>query len=422
MSFMVVNTGRVASQYFYINLKLQPDVIMPSRYQFDHVVKSFIKRRYKKPLKDFKRFRKKQLQQNPNSAFGIVFHSARRNLIYPLSSERNVDFLKACRDALELDTIFFPIRDPHAVFRSELNRQLARGAGDWVFPIGMNGWRKKWKLSDCDTLKNQPLMNNDFLGFLPENIDETDLKEPSKNFLLETAKIFSLYELFSNVFSTVKVFDYKYLFQSPESVLTAMGDAAGFSLSDLSLLKTRLNGLANRFMLYNSFTLVVDKQTETNWKEKGIPIGNENSIPQKISLKRIIKEKQNPFIRSCKFKFEIPKVIPVCEDWGKYERVALVQDEQLPSLKNSLGTEIAIGGHKDDIGNFYREELDEMVNIIHQEICPRFEINFKILIDYYKKNVYYNEVPKGQLYDQFQRISEKEFQKMNPILTASDFL
>ncbi len=169
MSFMVVNTGRVASQYFYINLKLQPDVIMPSRYQFDHVVKSFIKRRYKKPLKDFKRFRKKQLQQNPNSAFGIVFHSARRNLIYPLSSERNVDFLKACRDALALDTIFFPSRAPHAVFRSELNRQLARGAGDWVFPIGMNGWRKKWKLSDCDTLKNQPLMNNDFLGFLPDH-------------------------------------------------------------------------------------------------------------------------------------------------------------------------------------------------------------------------------------------------------------
>ena len=51
MSFMVVNTGRVASQYFYINLKLQPNIFMPSRYQFDFITKSFIKRRYHYPLK-----------------------------------------------------------------------------------------------------------------------------------------------------------------------------------------------------------------------------------------------------------------------------------------------------------------------------------------------------------------------------------
>ena len=51
MSFMVVNTGRVASQYFYINLKLQPNIFMPSRYQFDYITKSFIKRRYHNPLK-----------------------------------------------------------------------------------------------------------------------------------------------------------------------------------------------------------------------------------------------------------------------------------------------------------------------------------------------------------------------------------
>ena len=44
---MVLNTGRVASQYFYINLKLQQHIIMPSRYQFDNVVKSFIKSEWK---------------------------------------------------------------------------------------------------------------------------------------------------------------------------------------------------------------------------------------------------------------------------------------------------------------------------------------------------------------------------------------
>ena len=43
----------------------------------------------------------------PGSCFGIVFHSARRNLVYPLNSQKNSDFLKILRDDLELNTIFF---------------------------------------------------------------------------------------------------------------------------------------------------------------------------------------------------------------------------------------------------------------------------------------------------------------------------
>ena len=139
---MVLNTGRVASQFFYINLKLQPGIIMPSRYEFDHVVKSYIKRRYKKPLEKMKITKLTKLARNQNSVFGIVFHSARRNLIYPLNSQRNIDFLNACQNALDLDTIFFPVRDLNEVYLSEFNRQLARKVGDWSFPISMNGWRK----------------------------------------------------------------------------------------------------------------------------------------------------------------------------------------------------------------------------------------------------------------------------------------
>ena len=90
---MVLNTGRVASQYFYINLSLQPNIIMPSRYEFDNVAKSFIKRRYRSPLKNLAQYRKNELRKKPMSCFGIVFHSARRNLVYPLSSKKNIDFL-----------------------------------------------------------------------------------------------------------------------------------------------------------------------------------------------------------------------------------------------------------------------------------------------------------------------------------------
>ena len=69
MSFMVLNTGRVASQYFYINLSLQPNIIMPSRYEFDYVAKSFIKRRYSIPLKNLAQYKENQIR-NPLSQYG----------------------------------------------------------------------------------------------------------------------------------------------------------------------------------------------------------------------------------------------------------------------------------------------------------------------------------------------------------------
>ena len=102
MSFMVVNTGRVASQYFYINLNLQPNIFMPSRYQFDHIIKSFIKRRYHYPLKKLVKIKENELSMRPESCLGIVFHSARRNLVYPLNSQKNSDFLKILRDAFRI--------------------------------------------------------------------------------------------------------------------------------------------------------------------------------------------------------------------------------------------------------------------------------------------------------------------------------
>ena len=89
---MVLNTGRVGSQYFYINLNLQPNIIVPSRYGFDNVVKSYIKRNYKNPLKNLAEYRKNELRKNPKSCFGIVFHSVRRNLVYPLNSKKILNF------------------------------------------------------------------------------------------------------------------------------------------------------------------------------------------------------------------------------------------------------------------------------------------------------------------------------------------
>ncbi|MBA65182.1 MAG: hypothetical protein CMG55_05210 [Candidatus Marinimicrobia bacterium] len=422
MSFMVLNTGRVASQYFYINLKMQKNVIMPSRYKFDKVVKSFIKRRYTKPFKNFINYQKQSLQKRPDSIFGIVFHSARRNLIYPLNSDRNIEFLKVCRDELDLNTIFFPVREPDKVFHSELNRQLARLAGDWSFPLGMNGWRKIWKINDCINLENETIDPDEVSGFLPNKITQNDLKQFSRDFIIVNSKIFSLYKLFKKVFDNVIVFDYSYLFKSPELVFSSMAKEAGFSISDLSLTQTRLNSLPNRFMIYNSFTLQIDKKTQIDWEKRGIKRTINDGLRQKISFNKIFREKQNPFLRFCRFKFEISKVISICEDWGKYKPLVPIPTNLMPFTQRAIEAELSLGLHSDDILFFSKDELDEIHKIIFAIICPRFDMNFKILFDYYKNNVYYKDIPTGKLYDNFIKINKQEFININQLLQSSRFL
>ena len=422
MSFMVLNTGRVASQYFYINLKLQPNIIMPSRYQFDNVVKSFIKRRYKKPLKNLIQYRNNEIERKPGSSFGIIFHSARRNLLYPLNSKKNMEFLKVCRNELELDTIFFPVRNPDKVFKSELNRQLARIIGDWSFPIGMNGWRNKWILNDCKMLEEEPLLHHDCFDFLPKEFNQKDLKDSSRNFIIHTGRIYSLYSVFKKVFENVKVFDYDHLFHSPRKIFTGMGNEKGFSFSDFSLVNMKLNSLPNRFMLYNTFTLEVDSQTQKIWQNKGISNKMNIGIKQKISLKRILRDKQNPFFRSCRFKFEIPEVMRVCEDWGKYEKIDLVSENIMPSTQNAIGTQIGIGIHSNDKSMFSQEEIHEMLKTIYLVICPRFDKNFKILIDYYKTSIYHSEIPIDKFYDDFKKINKQEFSNIEKVFQKSETL
>ena len=420
MSFMVLNTGRVASQYFYINLKLQQHIIMPSRYQFDNVVKSFIKRRYKKPLTKLIQYRKNELDRQPGLSFGIVFHSARRNLLYPLSSEKNIEFLKLCKNELELDTVFFPVRDPDKVFKSELNRQLARIIGDWSFPIGMNGWQNKWRLNDCKIMEKNALQHDDCFDFLPKEFNREDLKDFSRKFIIDSAKIYSLYSLFEKVFENVKVFDYDHLFHSPKKVFSSMAKEKGFSFTDFSLTKTRLNSLPNRFMLYNSFTLEIDSHTQRLWNNRGISNKTNIGIKQKTSLKRIIIDKQNPFLRSCRFKFEIPEVISVCEDWGKYEQIDLVSDNLMPSIQNAIGSQIGIGIHSNDKIIFTQKEIKEMLKTIYLVICPRFDKNFKILIDYYKTYVYHRELPISHFYDDYKKTNKDEFLNMKTVLKSPE--
>tara|TARA_B100000242_G_scaffold288606_1_gene257074 strand:+ start:109 stop:1389 length:1281 start_codon:yes stop_codon:yes gene_type:complete len=420
MSFMVVNTGRVASQYFYINLNLQPNILMPSRYQFDYITKSFIKRRYHYPLNKLVKIKKNELSKRPGLCFGIVFHSARRNLVYPLNSQKNVDFLKILRDDLALNTIFFPVRDPNKVFKSEMNRQLARIVGDWSFPLGLNGWQKRWRLNQCEELKKQDLNHDRLAGFLPQKIDHKILKDTSKKFIINTAKIFSLYNLFDKIYDNVKVFEFEHLFNHPENIFKSMAEEKGFSFTDLSLINAKLNSLPNRFLLYNNFTLEVDSETQKCWNGMGISKKIKFGFKQKSALKRLLIDKQNPFVRSCRMKFEIPEVMSVCEDWGKYEQVGLVPERAMPMTYDAVNAKIAIGMHCDDVPIFTAHEIEDMIKTIHSVICPRFDKNFKILFDYYRNHVYLKKIPSGDLYNVFKKQNYQEFLDFDSILKSPE--
>ena len=55
----------------------------------------------------------------------LVDHSTQPLYMFKYAcSKKNIDFLKALKDELKLDTIFFPIRDPDKVFKSEILKSI----------------------------------------------------------------------------------------------------------------------------------------------------------------------------------------------------------------------------------------------------------------------------------------------------------
>jgi|TARA_B100001971_G_scaffold3574_1_gene2928 hypothetical protein len=414
MSFIVVNTGRVASQYFYINLKLQPGVIMPSRYAFDHVVKSYVKRRYSRPISELRQWYVEKLSHNSGAELGIVFHSVRPNLAYPFVSDRNISFLSAIRDSLGIDTIYFPVRDPKEVFLSELNRQLARRVGDWSYPEGLNGWRKNLSINDFAILNESILVNDaDPSEYFSKPVTEVDLWKISEKISIRTGKIFSLYELFSKVFNKVLVFNYRELIENPEAIFERMGKQGGFQFIDRTLVHTRLNSLANRFLLYNSFDVSLGWRTETFLKKSGLNFDYKSGLLRFFRLLRSSMPRVHlRFGRHCRFRFEIPEVIPICEDWGKHQQVSVVPASTMKSVIKALGSDLALAVRVDDANNLYDKELDALATAVSRVIAPRFDLNFQIMYKFYRENVYLRDVQINELYNIFWTECEKEYEKL----------
>ena len=110
----------------------------------------------------------------------------------------------------------------------------------------------------------------------------------------------------------------------------------------------------------------------------------------------------------------------VCEDWGKYEQIDLISKNEMPLTYDAIGSTIGIGIHCDDRPMFTTEEINEMIKIIHLVICPRFDKNFKILLDYYRNNVYHQEIPIGDFYNDFKKNNKQEFLELDKILKNSN--
>ena len=92
----------------------------------------------------------------------------------------------------------------------------------------------------------------------------------------------------------------------------------------------------------------------------------------------------------------------------------------MPLTYNAIGATIGIGIHCDDRVMFNNEEINEMIKTIHLVICPRFDKNFKILLNYYRNNVYHKEIPIGDFYNDFKKNNEQEFLDFEKILKNSN--
>jgi hypothetical protein len=57
-----------------------------------------------------------------------------------------------------------------------------------------------------------------------------------------------------------------------------------------------------------------------------------------------------------------------------------------------------------------------MIKTIQLVICPRFDKNFKILLNYYKNNVYCKNIPIGDFYSDFKKNNMQEFLDFDKII------
>ena len=297
MSFMIVNTGRAASRAFYLNLRAQTEVLSFSRDQFDQAVTDFITAQSTAGLESIAAAIDAAATIDDSApTVGLVFHGVRPRLGFPFESQQHIELLTFVRDRIGIDTIFLSVREPADVLRSEMNRRLAAMVGDWAFPdIGM-GWAASFTPSDISALRGWPI---------PQPLEiETDLDVGYQAMATQIAersgKVASLFGLFASVFLHVHLVSYEDFVESPAHTFDRMAALAGFAFDTPALVGTPLNGLTNRFLVYNPITLDLGPG------------------------------------RRVRFRFEVEGVIGLCDDWGVHLPLDVDTSDAMPASPRPL--------------------------------------------------------------------------------------
>lgn len=380
MSFMVVNTGRAASRAFYLNLKAQPNLLTCSRYEFDRIVTQFINSNRQQALSGLASdIRDSRSLSGGERPWGVVFHGARPRLVYPFNVERNRIFLEAVRDRLGITVVFFPVRDPEDVLLSELNRFLARQVGDWSFPQDAVYWRRPFRAPDLAGAPiDYPVGKSDSRWFSAFEFETTIRK-----IALRTGKVMSMLQLFESVFPRVIIIPYEDFLSRPADVFSAMGKEAGFEFQNEKLVFTKLNSLSNRLLVYNpiefGFGDLNTERCKKNWRNL---LGNRRRAGDSI-----------------KFRFEIEKVITLCDDWGLHESLGFDCSEYLPNVAGDIASGIGLGYRSADFAGLSSSQQSMIMDPRFQEdlvgkIGPLFDNNYVFTKNFYRQ-LYLKEIPEN---------------------------
>lgn len=399
MPYMIVNTGRAASRAFYLNLRAQPDLIIPSRAQFDELISNY--KQQDSTLHGFTRTI--GLREKISGSFpplGIVFHGVRPRLSFPFNNARNRSLLSDVRDKLGITIAFLVVRDPEKAFLSELNRRIATPFGDWKFQENILKWKKHYTLEDLEDLKHLDSLPSVNLP-LQRNIN---IEALARDISVRTGKLFSLYQLFKAVFPKIYLIQYEQFLEKPRAVFEHIGRFSDNRFINYSLAETKLNGLANRLLIYNPIKLSLPKlkgDRLRNWKKK------------------ILRKNQSITGNQVRLRFEIEDVIELCEDWGVYKSVGIDCNNFIPNVAKDLKSKIGIGVNVNDLmslpsseRNLFRNQdfLKELVGIL----APVFRRNYDETKAFYKKLNFSCLPPEAQRISW--EVNGREHEKMRELL------
>jgi hypothetical protein len=367
MSFLVVNTGRAASRAFYLNLKRQEGVLSLSRYALDGAIKRYLRKNRAARLRRFvKAYQLSRELLGRDVVPGLVLHD-----YFPIDHPRIKKALEFLRDELSIETVFFPVRPPRGFVRSQLNRSLADRAGDWAFDQTQGAWRSSYTLEDLAALARRPADPPGPIADVPA-FDAEELRAMALAFAKSTGKVHSLFRLFQSVFSDVRYVDYEDFVEHPSETFRRMAAVGGFRFEDESLVHVKLNSLVNRLLSYNPICVIHPRTSR---------------FPRR----------HRPHVR---YRFELSDVLPLCDDWGHYEKLEVDCSEYLGPIEADFGSRLAVGISLEDVRNYSDLEGELLrdpgfVGRMLQGVAPIFVQNYARSREFYRERLYLREIPES---------------------------